>query len=898
MGESKSYILTNLEEKIKFLNSVIYDYQVIKNPGLSTSKLHEIRRQFHLGSYRDALRKMIEEEIRENLRNREYHDLCKFMMDNGFETDIILIPDEALRIKYLKRMENQTSKATVLASISDDELKKEYLCGFKKEEDRLIVLCSLRSDEEKMKYFDKITDYHKQADLIASLDSDDLKLEAIASGKVRPYMIGNILATLKNDSKKEELIDLVPSDTSRLKVILTIEDDETKKRLYEEKIQSQSFKDKKKVSLILSFSIDEQLRHFGEFNDGIKVAILQNCDFDTQLKLMPLIEAEEMKKVVFGRIPPDFLLKYMAFNYGNTTNYWVRTDSEEREANVPRDDREKMVSEIVEFSSIPADNKVALVKAYVKNKEKVRELLKFIPHDVVLSSYFDLKENSVNLGMLDEISQSYDIESVQDVLLNVDRNFDFDDPTNIALIERVKQMQYPKLSLDKVSYNDYRKWLEITDNTDIIISANNINIGGLNLSLEELKELSLNSEYIITDKNITREAARYYKVAEFSRKTFPQGEDEKFDSIRNEIESHFMLGWMGPILIKSNQTMMNAGFSEEEIKKYGERLVESLYNTGIESTLLYTLSLDAEAVDLLHKWDSTHSILKNDLNAISTEMTSSGIKRAAEIALEEGYVSEDFAIGHVLDYLSTKHIPVAGLEYSKKITLELMQRQGISLEDVKNLNPGSFSDVFAIGDFVLKIGLTREQKTVPKHDRILPSLLRFEVEEEGNAVSSFVEVQPRVKAWNDFEDEFSYDERLMYRVYSELRDSQIIWGDAAKRNLGFLDKDIVVPEGLFSKLKKELEMTEGITVYHEDNQNFDFHRTSETPYMYVVDADFLYQIDETKELPELYIPSVISGNYETVYRQIREERKQAQSKQRKKEIQKLRKNIDGIFDEV
>ena len=67
MREHKSYILANLEEKIKFLNSVNYDYQVIKNPGLSTSKLHEIRRQFHLGSYKEALRKQIEEEIKDSL---------------------------------------------------------------------------------------------------------------------------------------------------------------------------------------------------------------------------------------------------------------------------------------------------------------------------------------------------------------------------------------------------------------------------------------------------------------------------------------------------------------------------------------------------------------------------------------------------------------------------------------------------------------------------------------------------------------------------------------------------------------------------------------------------------------------------------------------------------------
>ena len=161
MREHKSYILTNLEEKIKFLNSVNYDYQVIKNPGLSTSKLHEIRRQFHLGSYKEALRKQIEEEIRDTLRTHEYDELCKFMMENGFEKDITLIPDEALRIKFLKRMENQTAKATILASISDDELKQEYLTGLKKESDKIIVLRSLSSDEEKLKYFDRITGGNK-----------------------------------------------------------------------------------------------------------------------------------------------------------------------------------------------------------------------------------------------------------------------------------------------------------------------------------------------------------------------------------------------------------------------------------------------------------------------------------------------------------------------------------------------------------------------------------------------------------------------------------------------------------------------------------------------------------------------------------------------------------------
>ena len=46
----------------------------------------------------------------------------------------------------------------------------------------------------------------------------------------------------------------------------------------------------------------------------------------------------------------------------------------------------------------------------------------------------------------------------------------------------------------------------------------------------------------------------------------------------------------------------------------------------------------------------------------------------------------------------------------------------------------------------------------------------------------------------------------MYDVYSDLRDSHIVWGDVASRNLGFVDGNVVIPDGLFGRLKKELEM--------------------------------------------------------------------------------------------
>lgn len=900
MREYKSYILTNLEEKIKFLNSVNFDYLVIKNPGLSTSKLHEIRRQFHLGSYKEALRKQIEEEIRNNLRSNEYDELCKFMITNGLETDITLIPDEALRIKFLKRMENQTAKAIVLASISDDELKKEYLKGFKKESDKLIVLCSLSSDEEKLKYFDKITDYHKQAHLIASLDSDDLKLEYIFSGKIRPYTIADILETLKNDQKKEALLDLVPSDTARLRVILSIKDDDVKRQLFDEKIQSDSFKQRKRAALILSLSIDEQLRRFSEFDDGLKVSILQNCDFETQMKLLPLIEDEEKKKMVLGRMPAEFLIKYMAFNYSDTTNFWVRTDSEEREANVPRDDREEMTAEVVRFSDIPPESKVALIRAYVKDKAKVRELLKFIPYETVISDFFMIKDGPINIARLREIEEYYDISDLYDVALTADRNFDFTTPENMQIIEDIKQMNFPRFILDKPLYMEYQKWQEVFLGSYVIVYAENINIAGLELSADELKELSRVCHHVIDDEGHFIQTERYAKVVEFSRDIFPENENEKFEGIRRNIETHLLNGFMGTILIGSKKSFLDAGFSEDEVQEYGERLVSGLYNEGIKKRVIYGMSLNQDSVQLLHEWDVTHSILKNDLQVISSEMTKDGIKKATEIVMDEGFVSEEFAVTHVLDSLSTEHIPDRGLEYAKRIALELLHAQNLNIKDLKNLKPGAFSDVFSVGDFVLKIGLARQTKELPKHDRILPSLLRFEVKEGGDAVSTFVEVQPKVTICRDEDEMMSYGTDPKYDVYSDLRDSHIVWGDAASRNLGFIENSIMVPDGLFSKLKKELEMTKGVTIYHEDNPKFVNHEQDRfgRPYLYVVDTDFLYQVDEEKDNSSLSIPSELSYQYEQGYQNVKEYQRQMNSQKGRRTIQKLRRNIDGIFDEV
>lgn len=899
MKQRKSYMLSNLEEYTELLYSSKYDFDIFKQTKLSTSMLHEIRRQFGLSTFREALEKYIEVTLRDSVHKSEYESFCSFLMEQGFEDKLTLIPDETLRLKYLKRIKNPHAKAIVLASLSDDEIKKEYLKSFRDEKDRLVIITSLSTDEEKINHLDRITDYHKKASLIASLESDELKIEYIFSGVLHPTGLAEVIASLKNDQTKEELMSLIPSDTARLRIILSIEDENTKKRLYEEKLISETFRNKQRPKLIRSSPIESQLQHFGEYEDGLKYMILKDCDFDTQMKLLPELADASKKSKLFEVMPAEFIFKYMTAHYGDTTNFWVRTDSEEREPNLPRDDREQVAMEIVKFSTIPDANKVELIHTYITDKEKIRELLKEMPYNFVISQYFMLVDGAVDITMLDYIKEVYDIEATEDVTLTAARNFDFDDPQNQDLIARVKNMKYPKFSLNGISYEEYKRWEKVFKDSDVILLARDIDVSSKQLSIDEIRALSDVAEYVLVDHRFITKVDKYCQATELIRDIFPLGEDEKFDSVRDEIEIQLTVsGQIGATLIKAEDALKNAGFTPEETQMYGEKLLAGLYNADLYKYSNLRFALDEESVELLHRWDATHSILKNDLVGLTMEMTRAGIKRAVEIASDEGLVTEEFAVGHILDYLADKNISQEGLEYAKKIALELMKKQSLSVCDIERLNPGAFSDVFEIGDYVLKIGHERTTKELPEHPRVLPSFLRFEVKKEDDEFGAFVEVQPKaVPASFVTSREEDENESELYSVFKDLRAQGILWGDAAKRNLGYVHIPVAPIRDLFSEIKIELDADEDVTIYHTVDAT-PLPVVSEdifNPYLMVIDTDFLYSEEAVSSTPNISIPSCFSMELEERYKREALENQASFRAKRDKKVKDLTAQIEEIW---
>lgn len=125
-----------------------------------------------------------------------------------------------------------------------------------------------------------------------------------------------------------------------------------------------------------------------------------------------------------------------------------------------------------------------------------------------------------------------------------------------------------------------------------------------------------------------------------------------------------------------------------------------------------------------------------------------------------------------------------------KNTGELVEE--VKVEDFSEVGHGSFSKVYKIGDFVLKVdiqnrsGIKRVNPVIKNHPRILQPLIRGIIDDGKD--SRYIEVQNLIDTnWyeNMTDDEI---EEVLYTIYSELRDSGLVWNDIKKNNVGKLLK--------------------------------------------------------------------------------------------------------------
>lgn len=169
-------------------------------------------------------------------------------------------------------------------------------------------------------------------------------------------------------------------------------------------------------------------------------------------------------------------------------------------------------------------------------------------------------------------------------------------------------------------------------------------------------------------------------------------------------------------------------------------------------------------------------------------------------------------------------------EYAATLSImidELLQSEGCRYADIYSHQHGGFSQVYQIGDKVLKIGIPRETYNMPNHKRLLQPLIRTNfIDEEQNRPIACVEIQDKVS----LSDNITKEE--LYGIYKELRESGIMWTDAKPPQVGRLISNNV------PSLNGEDMYVDPNSVGFTNGKNEDELSAGE---WVIIDTDFMYR---------------------------------------------------------
>jgi len=186
------------------------------------------------------------------------------------------------------------------------------------------------------------------------------------------------------------------------------------------------------------------------------------------------------------------------------------------------------------------------------------------------------------------------------------------------------------------------------------------------------------------------------------------------------------------------------------------------------------------------------------------------------------------------------------------IIKELLDETGSKYTDINFLEAGTFSEVYQIGNKVLKIGQELNQYNIPNHRRLLQPIARANYTLEDGRILSCFQVTPIVDTY--FSKEEKSDEKL-YEIYKELRNDGIIWLDAKWENLGkLLEDNLTIWRGKIVEINPK---SVGFDKKYEG-------RTLKEGDIVVTDLDMLYReenpnipwikmSDKSKEFEERYL---------------------------------------------
>ena len=179
-----------------------------------------------------------------------------------------------------------------------------------------------------------------------------------------------------------------------------------------------------------------------------------------------------------------------------------------------------------------------------------------------------------------------------------------------------------------------------------------------------------------------------------------------------------------------------------------------------------------------------------------------------------------------------------GLDYNEelvneyKLTLsvmidELLESEKCRYIDINYLSRGAYSNVYQIGDKVIKIGGPRQTYFIPNHRRILQPLIRTNFIDKNNKAFACVEISDKVDPL--LKEDIT--EKKLYEIYKDLIEDGIIWTDIRFPNVGRLNKNNVP-----SLNGEKMNVAPNSLGFINDKSERDLYEGD----LVIIDTDFIY----------------------------------------------------------
>jgi hypothetical protein len=252
-----------------------------------------------------------------------------------------------------------------------------------------------------------------------------------------------------------------------------------------------------------------------------------------------------------------------------------------------------------------------------------------------------------------------------------------------------------------------------------------------------------------------------------------------------------------------------------------------------------------------------------DINALTTQ----GLLKKLKQLDNEKFSDIHSSIVCKMTGINPKFIDTTTLLGLTMIVDEVAQNENVDISDLEYVEKGTLTDVYKLGNKVVKFGKNRLTDKIPYHRRILQPLIRRRV--LLGFKDLYIEISEYIQPDNTITDEEAY------LIYKELRDDGIIWLDAKRENLGRLEKDNIVHfnEPLYVKNETVGYIPETIKQDNPLNKGD----------LVIIDTDFLFREQDFDE-------KILDSHINTDFYQACEQRYQEENKCHKSKglISKLR----------